>query len=66
MRVRQLLQEHCGPDFRLFVYSSPYARCIQTVHHMLHAFEDHEVRGTQPAGSACGVRCWADVVRLVL
>jgi hypothetical protein len=53
VKVRQLLQQHCGPDFRLFMYTSPYARCIQTAHHMLHAFEDHQVRGALSALAAC-------------
>jgi broad specificity phosphatase PhoE len=44
-RVRQLLLQHCGPGFDLFVYTSPYLRCMQTVQHVLGPFEERQVGG---------------------
>lgn len=53
-----------GPG-KLFIYTSPYLRCIQTAQHVLRAFTDDEVAGLQVSKVECccgGCNCGVSVL----
>ncbi|KAI3434838.1 hypothetical protein D9Q98_002893 [Chlorella vulgaris] len=46
-KLRGMLEEADGSQFRLFVYTSPYLRCKQTTEGLVRAFSEEQLLGVQ-------------------
>lgn len=71
-KLRSLLESRDGPDFKVFLMTSPYCRTLQTTDCLLRSFTDEQVgaltlpdaRMTLYIGSSCDTPCSSNAAQM--